>query len=233
MKHALRFVASMRWRRRKPRKPRLTLESLASFRRRRFWWRAAAVVACLLVLVALDQAGVLWARGGDVARYDGRSFLVAEVVDGDTLDVWIPDGGSPTTRIRVWGIDTPELAREAHGDEPARPAEPFADAAHALSTQLLAGQTVTLRLEPHRLRGRFGRLVAHVELADGGLVADRLLVAGLAVADDRWPHGHAERFALLERQARRDGAGVWSGAADAGRPPARKAPSQSARAAPR
>ncbi len=197
-------------RRRKTSSLGVTLATLSRFRRRRFWWRVAAAVACLAVLVALDQAGLLLAHGGDVGRYDGRSLLVDRVIDGDTLDVWAPDGASPTTRIRIWGIDTPEVKKSATGDTPAQPAEPFADEATAMTAQLVGGQVVTLRLESSRPRGRHGRVLAHVELPDGTLLADRLLTAGLAEADDRWPHRHAERFGLLQRQAKRDAVGVWS-----------------------
>lgn len=193
---------------------RHALPAFVRLRRRRFWWRVVLAVLTLAVLVVLDRGGFLLAGRGDLGKYDGRAFLVQRVIDGDTLDIAAPDGDHLTTRIRVWGIDTPETAKPARGDEPATDAEPFADEANALATQLLAGQTVTLRLEPTRLRGRYERLLAHVELSDGGLLAERLLLAGLAKADARWPHQHAERFALLERQARRDGAGLWSVPAD-------------------
>ncbi len=184
-------------------------------RRRKWWWRFAALALTLVVLIVLDRGGFLLAGRGDLGRYDGRTFLVQRVIDGDTLDLAVPDlaGGAvdrPLTRVRVWGIDTPETAKPATPTRDAQPAEPGADAAAALTTQLLAGQTVTVHLERTRLRGDFGRLLAHVELADGGLLAERLLLAGLAEADDRWPHRHLERFALLERQARRDGVGLWA-----------------------
>lgn len=210
--------------RRKPN--RLPPDARLRRRRRRSGWRWLAFVVALVIAVSIDRGGFLLARRGDLGRYDGRSFLVARVIDGDTLEVAAPDLGHatkenlnvpPTTRVRVWGIDTPELARDAdprRPDQPATDAEPFAEQARDLATQLLAGQVVTLHLERSRPRGSFGRVVAHVELPDGGLLAERLLLAGFARADDRWPHRHLERFALLERQARRDGVGLWSGPRD-------------------
>ncbi|MEM1446243.1 MAG: thermonuclease family protein [Planctomycetota bacterium] len=200
------------------------IPSLLRRKRRRSAWRIAAIALSLIVLILLDRGGFLLAGRGDLKRYDGRTFLVTRVIDGDTFDIAAPDlhrakldGLSvppATTRVRIWGIDTPESARPGDDQSPAQPAEPFADEATALTTQLLAGQVVTLHLERSRPRGRFGRLVAHPELPDGGLLADRLILAGLARADDRWPHRHLERFALLEQQARRDRVGVWSAPRD-------------------
>ncbi|MEM8781283.1 MAG: thermonuclease family protein [Planctomycetota bacterium] len=199
------------------------VDALLRRKRRRFASRLTAVLVALIVLVLVDRGGFLLSGRGDLGRYDGGTFLVTRVIDGDTFDVAAPDFTRaqredlavppPTTRVRVWGVDTPELARPTDPRRPdiqPTPAEPFADEAAALATRWLTGQAVTLRLERTRPRGRFGRLVAHVELPDGGLLAERLILAGLARADDRWPHRHAERFALLEQQARRDRVGLWS-----------------------
>jgi endonuclease YncB( thermonuclease family) len=101
-------------------------------------------------------------------------------------------------------VDTPEPAGRD------RPAEPFADEARALTQELAAGGSVTLTLEPHRTRGSFGRLLAHVELPDGSSLNEALLAAGLARADDRWPHALVSRYARLQRAARREGLGLWS-----------------------
>ncbi|MEM1098134.1 MAG: thermonuclease family protein [Planctomycetota bacterium] len=209
---------------RRGRNPARDIPSLLRRKRRRSAWRIAAVVLSLVVLVLLDRGGFLLAGRGDLKRYDGRTFLVSRVIDGDTFDVVAPDlhrantedlpFPPATTRVRVWGIDTPEVAKPEAPGHPPTPAEPFAEEAAALATQLLAGQTVTLRLERTRPRGRFGRLVAHPELPDGGLLAERLILAGLARADDRWPHRHLDRFALLEQQARRDRVGLWSAPRD-------------------
>ena len=115
---------------------------------------------------------------------------------------------SPITRIatqvRLWGVDSPEVAGRD------RPAEPFADEARTFTRARTAGGLVTLTLEPHRTRGAFGRLLAHVELPDGTSLNEALLAAGLARADDRWPHALLGRYAQLERAARREGAGIWA-----------------------
>ena len=48
---------------------------------------------------------------GDIEKYNAKTFAVIHVVDGDTLDINISDGRYNHTRIRLWGIDTPETKK--------------------------------------------------------------------------------------------------------------------------
>jgi endonuclease YncB( thermonuclease family) len=168
-------------------------------------------LSVLLIGAALAAADRLWLyRGGDLGRYDGQTFAVVRVIDGDTLDVDVPDPNAPhgpiaTTRIRLWGMDTPETAKPFLN----KPGEPFGDEATEFTRKLCAGRRVTLQLEAHRLRGRYGRVLAFVTLPDGTMLNERLLAAGLATADDRFSHRHFDRFALIEQQARHDKLGLW------------------------
>lgn len=190
----------------KRRKSKVTPVSPAQFVltvKRRSWGVVLAVVVVLVLLALADRRGVLLYQGEDMARYDGRTFRVVRVVDGDTIDVDVPDGEKLTTRLRLWGIDTPEKALFG------KKAEPLSKEATAMTRELTEGQPVTLNLEPHRVRGRFGRLLVYVELADGTILNERLILAGLAESEDRWPHRHLERYELLEDQARKQRLGIW------------------------
>src|SRR4030042_1077580 len=79
---------------------------------------AALCVAAAVLLVRLDHSSrgqrqpqsrsQEQARASDIARYHGKTFTVVNVVDGDTIDVDAPDGEHEHTRIRLWGVDTPE-----------------------------------------------------------------------------------------------------------------------------
>lgn len=163
----------------------------------------------MLLLAGLgwaDHTGRLVYPGSDVQRFDGRAMRVVRVVDGDTLDVAANGRRSSVTRVRLWGVDTPETARPTEG----RPAEAWAAEAAALTWELAQGQVVTLRLEAHQTRGRFGRLLAHVELEDGALLSERLLAEGLARTDERWSHEHFDRLADVQRRARQAKIGIWS-----------------------
>lgn len=159
----------------------------------------------LLVLIALDHAGPGLYVTDDLRRYDGQTFEVVRVIDGDTLDLRVRDGGEAFTRIRLWGVDTPEMAAR----DGSRPAEPYAETASDYTRGLIEGRAVTLHLEPQRERGRYGRLLAYVELPDGTLLNARLIEAGLSPADDRWGHRRMAEFAVLEADAKRRGVGMW------------------------
>lgn len=170
-------------------------------------WVSVAACLILMALMLADRQQWLIDRGGDdLARYDGQTFVVDRVVDGDTLILRVWDGDSSTTRVRLWGIDSPELAAPGRG----RPvADPWAEAARDRVQALVEGRRVYLELEPSRVRGRHGRVLAFVRMPDGEWLNERLLVEGLAAADNRWPHRHVDRYRQLEHQAKRSGAGIW------------------------
>ncbi len=179
-------------------------------RGKRRWVYLVFTLLIALLLVIADRSGLLLETSDDEAKYNGQWVTVVRVVDGDTLDIDMPDGKEPTTRIRLWGIDTPEMA---HRDPP-RPAEPFAEAATQRARELVEGRKVHLTLEPSRTRGNYGRLLAFVELPDGVMLNETLIIEGLALADDRWNHRHLEDFSLLEREAKKAGNGLWGESAD-------------------
>ena len=166
----------------------------------------AAIAAALAVLVWADRHGYLLHDGSDWQRYEGRSFTVVRVIDGDTIEIDLPDGPSPATQVRLWGIDVSEKA-DVPGN---RSAGAVADAAAAFVRQRCRGRAVRLRLEAHRLREHDGRLLAYVELPDGSLLNEQLLAHGLARADERFDHRLRERFAMIEYQARHDRIGLWT-----------------------
>ena len=87
---------------------------------------------------------------------------------------------------------------------------PLAEAARRFTRAACLGAAVTLEVQPHRLHDKFQRLLAYVKPNDGTVLNERLLKAGLATADDRFPHKHFERYELHERQARYDRVGLWA-----------------------
>ncbi|MEW5838128.1 MAG: thermonuclease family protein [Pseudomonadota bacterium] len=125
---------------------------------------------------------------------------VQGVSDGDTLR--LSDG----RRVRIIGINTPELAHNG------RPADPLAKQAQAELQALMrkSEHRVGLRLGDEG-RDRHGRLLAHVFLADGQSVEAHMLDAGLAarvaIPPNLWGQ---ECFAKAESEARAAGRGIWS-----------------------
>ena len=99
--------------------------------------------------------------------------LVLRVIDGDTIAVrariWI--GQSVDTRVRIVGVDTPELRGEC-----ALEIE-LAAAARELVVEALGDQPVTLRDVRYDKFG--GRVLARVESYTGEDIARLLIAAGL------------------------------------------------------
>jgi endonuclease YncB( thermonuclease family) len=86
--------------------------------------------------------------------------LVVRVVDGDTVDVQVD--GNRTERVRLIGIDTPEVV------DPRRPFSAFAERLSATRNELLDGQSIGAEPDPSRReRDMYGRLLAYVWLPDG------------------------------------------------------------------
>ena len=165
----------------------------------------AAIVAVALILA--DRAGLFGRRPlDDRTKYDGASCRVVRVIDGDTLDVDIPDGRFDNTRIRLWGVDTPELAREN------RPADHFGPEAAEFATALANGQRVTLQLEPTaktRDNADYNRLLAYVILPDDRMLNRALIEEGYGYADPRYDHQFAPDFADVQDRARAARRGLW------------------------
>jgi micrococcal nuclease len=171
------------------------------------WRRVGWATLALFVLTGLlgyDR----WAHrpaGEDFDRYHHQEFRVSRVVDGDTLDVECPDGAERTTRIRLWGVDTPEVGRgERHTMY-------FGERAREFAEQTLAGRSVRLVLAPEQSRDKYGRLLAYVYLERGGpSFNEMILEQGYGYADPRFPHPWRKDFSSMESRARKSRVGLWA-----------------------
>jgi len=171
---------------------------------RRYGFNALVVTIIAVGLVCARSAKTP-VRGDDWKRYHDRSFRVVHVVDGDTLDIDVPDGDKSVTRIRLWGVDTPELGRGG------KPEMHFGREAKAFAERTLAGRHVHVVLSPKRKRGKFARLLAYVFLERGGpMFNEMLLEEGYAYADLRFDHHYYKRFQGIEKRARKAGVGLWA-----------------------
>jgi micrococcal nuclease len=138
---------------------------------------------------------------------------VVEVTDGDTVVVRLPTG---TERVRLIGIDTPELHdsekmdREIARTGKSREAiQAMGRAARDFTAATLAGRTVALEsdVEP---RDRFGRTLAYVWL-DDVLVNELIVERGWATLLTMPPNVRfAGRLRAAEARARAAHAGLWS-----------------------
>lgn len=172
--------------------------------RRRSNWRRGGIGALILILISilLDRGGVFGYEGDDWATYDGRQFTIVTVVDGDTVNV--ADEAGKRTRIRLIGVDAPEMDGPAY----------WGDKATAYARQRLAGRSVTIKLDGTQSRDRHGRLLAYLYVTDSdnfnlGLVRD-----GQAYADRRHAHSLRSLFETAEAEARRKAVGLWKAVGD-------------------
>ena len=166
-----------------------------------------AAIAVVAVVIWLDRGGFLLAnRNDDYRTFHEIEVEVVRVIDGDTLDIKWPDPttGRPITRVRLWGIDAPEV-----GNSTQQP-EPFALESKMFAESLVQSGKVVLRLEDHRPRGKYDRVLAHVDLPTGKSLNRQLLLAGMASADDRWPHSRLISYQQAELAALRAKVGIWN-----------------------
>ena len=170
-------------------------------------WRVASLVWLDRNVVAPRRHVAVSQRmvAEDRARYHGQRFAVVQVVDGDTLHLGVPDGGERSTKVRLLGIDAPELAHNG------RPEMCFAKEAAAYARQVANNAMVTVYLnETGPTRGKYGRLLAYIECPDGQFLNERLISEGYAYADSRFPHGYLRRYRQLESSARALAKGLWA-----------------------
>ncbi len=121
------------------------------------------------------------------------------VYDGDTLT--LTDG----RRVRLIGMDAPEMGRDGHATQPGAVAA--RDRLRALVRR--AGRRLGLRYDLDR-HDRYGRLLAHLFLPDGDSVTARLLREGrgvpLVIPPNVW---HAGCYGKAAAAARRERRGIW------------------------
>jgi len=163
-----------------------------------------------------DTASTVAASDGlrTAALPSGLDGSMVSVTDGDTVRVRLEGGG--VERVRLIGIDTPEL------HDPRTVVECFAAEAAAETQRLLpAGAAVRLEtdVEP---RDRYGRLLAYVWRADDRLFVNETLVEGGWAVPYRYPPNvrYADRFTRLGREAREANRGLWGACGNADTPAA-------------
>jgi micrococcal nuclease len=207
---------------------------------------AVIIAAAAVLLVAVDRTAIRPAlryqrtltqsqqNAGDFEKYHSKAFAVVKAVDGDTIDIDIPDGKYNDTRIRLWGVDTPETK------DPRTGPMYFGKEASDFTTKLALGKRVAIFLDANNgtrrkdpntrdkdpnakdkdlnakaedpnTRDKYHRLLAYVQLPDGNFLNEELLSEGYAYADLRFKHGLYNKYKQLESAARKEKKGLWAG----------------------
>lgn len=158
---------------------------------------AAATLAGLLVVVA----GCSPASSDPVSAPAPATVDVVAVVDGDTIDVATAAGEQ---RVRIIGIDTPEIGRNGE------PSECYAHEAREFVDELLYGRDVELRADATQDDvDAYGRLLRHV-IVDGHSAAVETIAAGAGYeyTYDAVYDGQSEHQAAQDA-AQSAGLGLW------------------------
>lgn len=140
----------------------------------------------------------------DFARYHEREVTVINIVDGDTIDIDVPDGKYDHTRIRLLGLDTPETK------QPGKPVMYYGQEAADFAKSLVLNKKVTLIMDKlSGPRGKYGRLLAHIKMHDGRILNRQLIAQGYAYADLRFPNEDYQAYIDLQTKAIRSKTGLW------------------------
>lgn len=154
-----------------------------------------ALFLCLLLGACTSREAVT-ACAADVAGLEKRR--VEQVIDGDTIYL---AGGE---KLRLVGVNTPELGRDG------RPDEPLAQAARSALADELASGLVWLQ-EAADARDRHGRTLAYAFNGRGESISGLLISRGLGFHVAIAPNvAWADCLQRTEQAARSAALGVWS-----------------------
>ncbi|MGC8697129.1 MAG: thermonuclease family protein, partial [Halothiobacillus sp.] len=128
------------------------------------------------------------------------------VDDGDTVRLTTGE------RVRLAGIDAPEVAHSAFNDKAATAAEAFGDASkQALQALLARAQNRLLVRYGAEPEDRYGRKIAYLYLPDGQSIQAALVASGMAMTVYLPPNtALADCLTAIEANARQQRKGIWS-----------------------
>lgn len=150
----------------------------------------------LFVLIACfyfinEKYSVLGQQGND------GFVTVSRVNDGDTVSVIIDNRRE---KVRLIGIDAPEIGQRPWGDEAKKYLE------NILSS---SGWRTRLEFDVER-RDKYGRILAYLWTPDGRLVNLMMVKSGYAMLFTFPPNvKHANEFSAAQQEASSRGLGIW------------------------
>jgi micrococcal nuclease len=143
-------------------------------------------------------------EGDDFEKYHDKTFTVVKVVDGDTLDINLPDGKYKTTRIRLIGVDTPETKKSN------TPVMYFGPQAYEFTRSSTLGKQVVVLLDTvTKTRDRYQRLLGYIKLPDGTILNELLISEGFGYAYTPYKHSFSNKYKQLQSQAKSAKRGLW------------------------
>ena len=177
------------------------------FRRRPAHWVTLALLLAVYTAAQLSCLDREVGSNNEPPALPEAVYPVERAVDGDTIIV--QDDGQ-RVRVRLIGIDTPEVFDKSGSGERLTKPEPFGEDASAFTSEFIAGGEVRLQFGRRRV-DRYDRLLAYVFVADK-MLNEELARAGLArvkiYAGDESPL--SRRIEKAQDEAKSRQRGIWS-----------------------
>ncbi len=140
---------------------------------------------------------------------------VVDVIDGDTIDVLLPNGS--TGRIRLLGVDTPETRpdrnriNEYDNITDTESLTVWGEKAEEFAKSWLENQTIYIQFDKEAgLYGYYGRLLAYVYMLNGTDFNAELLRRGYARVYVEGDFSKKEEYLKIEKMAMENKTGLWS-----------------------
>ena len=168
--------------------------------------KAKRIVVTFVAVLALvttygQQQGWFSAAEQTASERQPGLYNISRFVDGDTI---IVDMDGHDESIRMIGIDTPETHK------PNSPVQCYGPAASAFTKNLIGSSKVRLASDPKsQNRDRYNRLLRHVYLVDGRLVAEEVIKGGYGFAYTQFPFTKSDQFVKAEAAAKAANKGLW------------------------
>lgn len=158
-------------------------------------------ILAAIVVAVLGGARLNSTASTERVNAETKQGTVTSVADGDTLTITQRNG--ERLKVRLLGIDTPELRSHQCG----------ADAASSALRRLADGKNVTVKADPSSgdTVDKFGRYLGFVT-DDGVDLGERQLRTGLArvYRFEGRRFSRLRRYRAAERAAQRAGRGLWT-----------------------
>jgi len=173
-------------------------------------FKIISIILAVIFVFAVVPAFINLLRAENLNSYNvnQENFLrvfVERVVDGDTIIVRVAENNLGLTereRVRLIGVDTPEIAH------PTRGIEPYGIEASDFAKGVLERKYVFLDFD-RELRDRYGRVLAYVYTEDGDHFNARLVKEGYGIAYLNYEFKYMDEFSGYENEAKQKKLGLW------------------------
>jgi len=158
----------------------------------------------LIIIFLLSISAAVYASSAAAHALPGSPFVVTDVHDGDTISIKVESfAGFPlrTERLRLIGIDAPELKQETWGRKAKK---------HLKKLISESDWVVNVEFDVDK-RDKYGRLLGYLwNRHTGVLINEKMTADGYAVLFTFPPNvRYVDRFIEAEKKARAAKLGIW------------------------